>query len=109
MIPGICTGPRLQVCTPRISRKLIARMRWSGYTLDSVPNNNNHNHKQQQHVPQIMEKSWKLSNFCDEEQIVASRATDHGGEQIVASRATDHGGRCPCCAGSCGSSFGHGR
>ena len=30
-------------------------------------------------------------------------------KQIVASRATDLGGRCPCCAGSSGSSFGQGR
>ena len=29
-------------------------------------------------VPQIMGKSWKRSSYCDEEQIVASRATDHG-------------------------------
>ena len=31
-------------------------------------------------VPQIMGKSWKLSNFCDVVQIVASRAADHGDE-----------------------------
>ena len=29
-------------------------------------------------VPQIMEEIVEVSNFCDAEQIVASRATDHG-------------------------------
>ena len=49
-------------------------------------------------VPQIMEENHGSDSAV--EQIVASRATDHGGnhgcdsavEQIVASRATDHGG-----------------
>ena len=29
-------------------------------------------------VPQIMEEIVEVIHFCDEEQIVASRATDHG-------------------------------